>query len=262
MGDFEKHITADYLRKAAAALREINELSYSLMDLQHAASALDVGCGPGRDVVPMAKVIGAGGKITGLDISEEMLANALEYAKSEGVADKIEFVCGSAMNLPFADSIFDAVRAERLFQVLPQNQFPPAKVFAETVRVLKPNGMLVLIDMDWGSASVDFPDLKLERRFMEIFAQQTRPNGYAGRCFKRWMIESGFEGVTTHGFARVMENLDDCPLGAWLAEDVVMQGAATKEEAALWIDTLRERNAKGAFYACANMIVVAGRKVS
>jgi len=260
MGDFDQHVTADYLRKAAAALREISELSYALLDVQHAASVLDIGCGPGLDVVPMAKMIGAGCKVTGLDISEEMLANARAYAGAEGVMDKVDLIRGSALPLPFVNACFDAVRAERLFQVLPQDQFPPARVFGEMTRVLKPGGRLVLVDMDWGSASVDFPDLGLERRFMNIFAQKCRPNGYSGRHFKRWMLEAGFADVTTQAFARVMENLNDCPLGAWLADDAVKQGAATAEEAVFWMNTLREKNAKGTFYACANMIVVAGRK--
>lgn len=260
MGDFEKHVTVDYLKKAAESLKDINSLSYSLMDLRKDSKVLDVGCGPGLDAIAIAKTIDTGGKVIGLDNSETMLVNACEYAKVEHVEDRVEFVCGSALNLPFASGSFDAVRAERLFQVLPQDSFPPANVFAEMARVLKPKGMLVLIDMDWGSASVDFPDLKLERRFIEIFAQKCRPNGYSGRCFKRWMIESGFAGVTTHVFARVMENLDDCPLGAWAAEDAVKQNMATKIEAAIWMDALREKQARGTFYACANMIVVAGRK--
>lgn len=262
MSNFEKHITADYLKKAAESLRDINELSYRLMGLDTALSALDVGCGPGTDVIPMAKLISEGGTVTGLDISEAMLAEASDYARAECVDSKVSLVCGSVLSLPFPDDSFDSVRAERLFQVLQPNQFPPSCVFAELYRVLKPGGHMVLIDMDWASASVDFPDLSQERKFMDIFANKCRPNGYAGRNFKRWMAEAKMTDVITHAFARIMETLDECPLGAWLADDAVKQGMATRDEADFWMNTLYARNDAGSFYACANMIVAAGCKSS
>jgi ubiquinone/menaquinone biosynthesis C-methylase UbiE len=259
MGEFEKHVTADYLRKAWEALREVNELSYKLAGLPGSKTVLDVGCGPGLDAVAMAK-LAIDGHVTGIDISSDMLVEARKLAASESVASNTTFVEGSADKLPFADASFEAVRAERLFQVLPKDIFPPERIFSEMLRVLKPGGHLVLIDMDWGSASIDFPDLDMERKFVGIFARHTRPNGYSGRYFKRWMVESGLRDVETHAFARVMEHLEDCPLGAWLAEDAAKRGFATAEESRNWIETLTEKNAKGLFLATGTMMVVAGRK--
>jgi ubiquinone/menaquinone biosynthesis C-methylase UbiE len=259
MGEFEKHVTADYLRKAWEALREVNELSYKLAGLPGPKTILDVGCGPGLDSVAMAK-LAKNGRVTGIDISGDMLVEARKLAASEGAAGNTTFVEGSADKLPFDDASFDAVRAERLFQVLPKDLFPPEKVFAEMVRVLKPDGRLVLVDMDWGSASIDFPDLDMEREFVGIFARHTRPNGYSGRYFKRWMIEAGLCDVETYAFARVMEHLEDCPLGAWLADDASKRGFATVEESRRWIETLTEKDSKGLFLATGTMMVVAGRK--
>ena len=259
MGEFENHITPDYLRKEWEALREVNEPSYNLAGLPDAESVLDIGCGPGFDAVAMAK-LAANGHVTGIDISGDMLAEARKLAASEGVAGNTTFIEGSADKLPFDDASFDAVRAERLFQVLPQDLFPPEKVFAEMVRVLKPGGRLVLVDTDWGSASLDFPDLDMERKFVGIFARYTRPNGYSGRHFKRWMVEAGLVGVETHAFARVMEHLEDCPLGAWLADDAAKRGFATEEESRRWIEILTEKEAMGLFLATGTMMVVAGRK--
>jgi ubiquinone/menaquinone biosynthesis C-methylase UbiE len=260
MSDFEKNITADYLRKVADAMKDINEFSYELMCLEEIGSALDAGCGPGADLIPMAKRIRDGGVVTGVDLSESMLVEARKYAQAEGVEGKVSLVCASVTELPFPSSSFDSVRAERLFQVLPPEKVPPQQVFSELFRVLKPGGLMVLIDSDWASASVDFPDLDMERRFVDIFARHCRPNGYSGRHFKRWMVEAGMQEIRLRGFARIAESLDECPLGAWLAEDAVKQGLASSDEASFWLNTLKERDAAGSFYASANMIVVAGRK--
>lgn len=262
MSDFEKNITAEYLRKIADVMKDINEFSYQLMRLDEITSVLDAGCGPGADVIPMAKLIREGGTITGVDLSESMLADARNYAKVEGVENRVSFVCASVSNLPFPDASFDSVRAERLFQVLPPEKIPPEQVFSELLRVLKPGGSMVLIDSDWASASVDFPDLDLERKFMDIFARKCRPNGYSGRQFKRWMAEAGLKDIQTRGFARIAETLDQCPLGAWLAEDAKKQGWASDEEADFWLNTLKQRDEAGSFYASANMVVTAGRKPS
>ena len=262
MSNFETNITADYLKKSASELKEINEQSYALMELENARRALDVGCGPGLDLSPIAALMPPDGKVTGLDLSVGMLAKAAEFVKNAGMSERVNLVQGSAIKLPFPDEYFDAVRAMRLYQVLPQDTCPPDRVFAEQVRVLRKGGRLVLVDMDWSTASVDFPDLALERRLVGFFAEKCRPHGYAGRKFKGWMADAGFTDIQARAYPRFMEQVDDCPLGTWLTDEAVKQGAATAQEASYWMDYLREQSARKAMYASANMLIVSGRKVS
>jgi ubiquinone/menaquinone biosynthesis C-methylase UbiE len=79
-------------------------------------------------------------RLTGLDLSPEMLAIARARAESLGRAIAIEE--GDAQNLPFEDSSFDTVVCTyALCSVLDD-----AAAIAEMKRVLKPGGRLILLD--------------------------------------------------------------------------------------------------------------------
>ncbi|KAK8140141.1 S-adenosyl-L-methionine-dependent methyltransferase [Apiospora sp. TS-2023a] len=120
---------------------------------------LDVGCGPGTITVGFAALIdGAeGGRVTGVDISDEILAQARETTVAAAAATKeagdgnnnktaIEFRKADILNgLPFADNTFTIVYASQLFPHLPT----PAQRFTaltEMRRVLKPGGILATRD--------------------------------------------------------------------------------------------------------------------
>jgi ubiquinone/menaquinone biosynthesis C-methylase UbiE len=68
---------------------------------------LDVGCGTGIVARQVASRVEATGKVTGLDVSRNMLAVARATATREGLT--IEWREGNAERLPFPDSSFDLV---------------------------------------------------------------------------------------------------------------------------------------------------------
>ncbi|MBB6611018.1 bifunctional demethylmenaquinone methyltransferase/2-methoxy-6-polyprenyl-1,4-benzoquinol methylase UbiE [Pontibacter sp. Tf4] len=81
-------------------------------------------------------------KITGVDISEGMLAVGREKIAKKGLANKIELQYGDSENLPFADNTFDAITVAfgvRNFENL-------EKGLSEMYRVLKPGGMAVVLE--------------------------------------------------------------------------------------------------------------------
>lgn len=94
---------------------------------------LDVGCGTG--VVAITAVL-RGAKVTGLDLTPELLEHAKENAKVGGL--DIDWREGDAEQLPFADREFDVVLSQFGHMFAPR----PAVATAEMLRVLKPGGTI------------------------------------------------------------------------------------------------------------------------
>jgi ubiquinone/menaquinone biosynthesis C-methylase UbiE len=94
---------------------------------------LDVACGEGYGSSLLAE---KANKVVGVDISEE----AISHAKKTYRNSNLEFILGSCDKLPFPDNSFDlAVSYETIEHIETQEEF-----LAELVRVLKPEGHLVL----------------------------------------------------------------------------------------------------------------------
>ncbi|WP_187388182.1 bifunctional demethylmenaquinone methyltransferase/2-methoxy-6-polyprenyl-1,4-benzoquinol methylase UbiE [Seonamhaeicola marinus] len=103
-------------------------------------SILDIATGTGDLAINLAKTNAS--KIIGLDISSGMLEIGKEKIKSKGLNDKIEMVLGDSENMPFEDNTFDAITVSfgiRNFETLENG-------LKEILRVLKPNGVFVILE--------------------------------------------------------------------------------------------------------------------
>lgn len=95
---------------------------------------LEVGCGTGVFAREAVKHVGATGSVTGFDLSESMLGVA--RARCPGAT----FQQGDAAHLPFEDDAFDVVATSFMLMFAPA----PERVIGEMMRVLKPQGRLVV----------------------------------------------------------------------------------------------------------------------
>ena len=128
----------DYLDSASRAVQQFNQLGDQAQDIREGDAILDLGCGPGDDTRRLALLVGATGRVVGVDSSEAMIAEARRRAEGSGLP--VEYRIGNVQGLEFTDGEFDGCRAERVFQHLPD----PAQALAELVRVTRPGGRIVI----------------------------------------------------------------------------------------------------------------------
>lgn len=103
---------------------------------------LDVATGTGDLAILMAKRL-KNSHITGIDLSEGMVAIGREKVKKAGLEKRIALTTGDCLALPFSDNTFDCITVAygvRNFEHLKDG-------YAEMLRTLKPGGMLCVIEL-------------------------------------------------------------------------------------------------------------------
>lgn len=103
-------------------------------------SILDIATGTGDMAIFLSKTNAT--RIVGLDLSQGMLDVGKEKVKALKLDDRIEMILGDSENLPFEDNTFDAITVGfgiRNFETL-------EKGLAEILRVLKPNGIFIILE--------------------------------------------------------------------------------------------------------------------
>jgi len=101
---------------------------------------LDIGCGIGYFSIPAANILNQG-KVIGIDIMPEMIDIAKEKAVN---ISNIEFIKSEEYSFPIQDASIDYIFISNVIHEI-ENK---TKYFNEIRRVLKPNGLLCIIDWE------------------------------------------------------------------------------------------------------------------
>jgi phosphatidylethanolamine/phosphatidyl-N-methylethanolamine N-methyltransferase len=97
---------------------------------------LEVGVGTGISLPDYARTC----RITGVDISEPMLAKARERVKKFGLRNVEQIAVGDAEGLAFEDGAFDSVVAQYVVTAVPN----PERALDEFARVVRPGGEIII----------------------------------------------------------------------------------------------------------------------
>ena len=111
-----------------------------IVNKQKPDTVLDIATGTGDLAINLAKTSAT--KIVGFDISPGMLEVGKKKIAQKQLEHKIEMVLGDSEKMPFEDNTFDAITVAfgiRNFENLEQG-------LSEILRVLKPNGMFVILE--------------------------------------------------------------------------------------------------------------------
>jgi SAM-dependent methyltransferase len=113
---------------------------------------IDIGSGLGGPSRYLAATYGC--RVSGVDLTEEFVAVATELTRRTGLAARVDFRVGSALELPFADASFDLGWTQNVAM----NIADRPRYYAEMHRVLKPGARLAIQDVAQGPGGpVPFP---------------------------------------------------------------------------------------------------------
>ena len=162
-------------------------IAREMLDLREGERVLDVACGTGAFTRDFGRAVGGDGLAVGVDVSETMLARAVEATAGQALP-QVGFVRGDAQELPFRDGAFDAICC-----------FAALNLFADAERALDrmtsalgPGGRIALFTSVRGRST---PFRSAER----VIEWRT-----GIRMFERWEV---VEALQQRGFSRVRQRL-------------------------------------------------------
>jgi ubiquinone/menaquinone biosynthesis C-methylase UbiE len=144
-------------------------------------NVLDIATGGGHTALAFAK---AGATVTATDLTPEMLEAARTFIASQGV-DSITFQEANAEALAFENAAFDIVTC----RIAAHHFGEPAKFVNEVARVLRPNGMFLLVD----NISPNDGTLATAMNHIEKTRDPSHVCAYSIPTWLEWLTEAGLE---------------------------------------------------------------------
>ena len=198
---------------------------------------IDIGTGPGLLAAELAAAVGPDGLVCGIDISDSMLTLARARTTRPESAP-MEFRQAGADRVPYAQASFDVAVATQVLEYV--KDVPGA--LAETWRVLRPGGRVLVLDTDWDSIVWHSND---DRRMARVLAawEQHLVDPHLPRRLRGWLERAGFQVAPPQVVPLCNVGFDAATYSAGLldfvAGFVVGRDGLTAEEVQAWAADLR-----------------------
>jgi demethylmenaquinone methyltransferase/2-methoxy-6-polyprenyl-1,4-benzoquinol methylase len=155
---------------------------------------LDIATGTGDLAILLAQTNAE--KIIGLDISAGMLEVGVKKIASKELSHTIEMILGDSENMPFEDNSFDAISVAfgiRNFETL-------EKGLKEIMRVLKPNGVFVILE-------TSVPDKTPYKQGYNFYSKNILP--IIGKLFSQDDVAYGYlsESAAAFPYGEALNNI-------------------------------------------------------
>lgn len=246
-------------RQLAPCHQRVLEMS----DLRPGEKVLDVACGTGLVTLPAAERVGPEGRVTGVDLSDDMVEGLRERTKRHGLDGRIDVERMNAESLELDDKSFDAVLCSLGLMYVPN----PDRALEELHRVVRPGGRVVAAV--WGArkrcgwAGI-FPvvDARVRTEVCPLFFALG-----TGDALARVFRDADFEDVESDRFSTELEYQDDeeALVAAFEGGAVALAydrfDAETREEAHRdYLETIAPYAEGDGYRVPGEFVVVRGRK--
>ena len=225
---------------------------------------LDLGCGPGYATLDLARLVGAAGRVLGVDVSPRFVAHLRARAEAAGMGNvSAEVQDVEALQLPAAS--FDGAYARWVLTFLRR----PEAVVQGAARALRPGGRLVIHDYSKYDALQMAPEHPAVDRVIEAVMRSWHEGGgdpRVGARLPRMMADAGLEVVSITPLARIAR--PGTALWQWprtffdnYLPGLVARGLLSREEMDAFDAVWAERAADSAsYFATPPMVEVVGVK--
>jgi ubiquinone/menaquinone biosynthesis C-methylase UbiE len=157
------------------------------LKLDQGMSVADYGCGPGFMAMEIARRVGPTGNVYGLDINHLFLERAARRCHDEGITH-LQFSHLDRASL--AAHSLDRLFCKNVLEYVPDLQ----KTLAEQFNLLRPGGLIEIIDSDWGFVIVEPWGEKITREFFAAAAPAFK-EPHIGRKLYAALKQAGYENI-------------------------------------------------------------------
>jgi ubiquinone/menaquinone biosynthesis C-methylase UbiE len=172
--------------------------------IDSSTKVLDVGCGLGGTARYLAETYGC--QVTGIDVTDRMLAEASRRNESAGLNHLIDLKLGNALEMPFEDGTCDVLIGQDAWCYI----IDKPRLIAECARVLRPQGVIAFTD--WLKSENITPEES--KSFFEFMAF---PDVETLSGYSRLLENSGFsvqkqEDLSDEFVASLAQSYQDTPI--------------------------------------------------
>ncbi|WP_254547197.1 methyltransferase domain-containing protein [Halomarina pelagica] len=216
-------------------------------------SVLSVGCGPGFETAALARYVGEGGTITGIDVNEEVLAAARDRC---GDLPQASFEQGDIVDLPVADESYDLAIAKQVLYAVSDIEAALNELF----RVIAPGGRVAVTAGDRRTHVKHTPTDRMQRAD-NVYRAEINHSQLGTRLIGR-LPEAGFTVEEVTPCAKIQTEIDDqIEQGIGVQRGLLEASDAFDSEAIdAWEQDIRELNETGQFLSCSTSFLYVARK--
>lgn len=152
---------------------------------------IDIACGKGTSAVNLVERYGC--EVVGIDISDDLIAQANTLAKNRGMTQKATFRVGDALELPFPDNEFDVAVSQAMLVLVSDKR----RAIQEALRVVKPDGYLGWLELSWKRP----PTAEFLKAVSDVLCAYCMQNVHTYQDWQSLLTDTGVDQLKTAPFS-------------------------------------------------------------